>query len=1416
MQVRKFGISALVLIGLITASFVVAEMKGGLGVRSADASLLGGNTLYVGGNGANNYTKIQDAIDNASDGDTVYVYDDLSPYYENVVIDKKINLIGENKETTIIDGNYNNHVVEVLSGAENLNISSFTIRNSGSSHSGIEISGNSCKIENCIVLQNRYGIFASNVIDIAVTKCKIYMNSWYGVYLSHVNDSTIFNCSISDNVIGIWLNYESCRNTIHDCDIYNHTGNSGIFIKNDGENNIVHNCNISNNLRGLYLDYSRGNIIYRCNISNNTKGAQLYYSNNNIFYLNNFIDNAENIHSDASDNIWDSSYLVDYLYNAVQCTSYLGNYYDDYVGTDTNEDGVGETVYNIDENDNDNCPLMVSFDNYRIIPSIVYVDDDFNESTVGWGYDHFDSIKDGIDAVAENGTVYVFNGTYYENVVVNRRINLIGKDKDTTIIDGGGNGVVVNIIAESTTIDNFTIRNSGEDPVIKIYCSSNNTITKVRTSDSRRGQGFYLSNSSHNFLTDSIGDECGVYLENSSYNAILNNNITVTDSWCITLEFSNNNTIANNNVSDSYCGISLYQSDCNAIHNNSIKHNRGEGFRLLLSSNNAIVNNTMIENGLFIYYSHQNMVTNNKVNGKPLVYLENISSYMIADTDVGQLILVNCTNVTAKNLTLSETTVGIELCRTSNTTLMNNNIDSNIFGILLYDSSQDNTISNCNIYNNTASIRFDDYCNDNMIYNSNISSNGMGIQTILSHNNTVYNCKILKNNMGIGLQNSHRNIISNCYIANGETGIYIYQSNNSQIIYNNIYNNSLYGINSCITTNATNNYWGSLSGPYHSTLNPNGTGDNVSDNVNFIPWLTALVKGGTEESVKEGENEIDAVDEADTSLEINTTTNNTVRVISYEESPVGEPNVVKSTGKYVQVEVENKTNVEWPIAIKIYYTQEDLNNAGITEGQIIGIYFYNESSGEWQPYNDTGVNTTDIIVNGKHYAGYAWANAWHLTNLTIGADDIKPEISNVVANPTVQKINGYVNTSCVVTDNIGLGVVYVNITYPNNGMQSFEMKNIEGTNVYYYNATYSVAGEYKYYIWAKDISGNINASIEKTFTTNHPPNKPYSPHPSNGATNVAITTTLSWQCNDPDGDALIYDVYFGTSSNPPKVTGNITTNSYSPGMLQYSTTYYWKVVAWDEHGAKNESEIWHFITEEYTPPPPPPNHPPVITITSPSAGVTVNGVVTIQGKASDEDGNGTIQKVEVKIDNGDWITATGTTLWQYEWNTSQVENGQHTIYARAYDGADYSNVASVTITVNNVPAPSNNPPDVKITEPESGSVVNGSVIIKGKAWDIDGNETLQKVEIKIDDGEWENVTGALNWAYTLDTKKLENGNHTIYARSYDGKNYSSIVSIRIEVKNKKGGGGIIPGFELIIFLSSIIAVVIFRKKKRRN
>jgi len=94
------------------------------------------------------------------------------------------------------------------------------------------------------------------------------------------------------------------------------------------------------------------------------------------------------------------------------------------------------------------------------------------------------------------------------------------------------------------------------------------------------------------------------------------------------------------------------------------------------------------------------------------------------------------------------------------------------------------------------------------------------------------------------------------------------------------------------------------------------------------------------------------------------------------------------------------------------------------------------------------------------------------------------------------------------------------------------------------------------------------------------------------------------------------------------------------------------------------------------------NKPPTVEITHPLEGQTVSGIVDVEGTADDPDGN--VESVEVKIDeDGEWGTATGTTSWTYEWDTSQYSDGEYTIYARSYDSYDYSDVYSVGVFVDN-------------------------------------------------------------------------------------------------------------------------------------
>ena len=131
--------------------------------------------------------------------------------------------------------------------------------------------------------------------------------------------------------------------------------------------------------------------------------------------------------------------------------------------------------------------------------------------------------------------------------------------------------------------------------------------------------------------------------------------------------------------------------------------------------------------------------------------------------------------------------------------------------------------------------------------------------------------------------------------------------------------------------------------------------------------------------------------------------------------------------------------------------------------------------------------------------------------------------------------------------------------------------------------------ETKYYwkIVSYDVYGESAEGPEWDFitTANNPPNKPFNPNPEDGATDVPIDKILSWSGGDPDGDDVLYDVYFGTTTNPPLVSNHQTSSEYNPDLV-YNTTYYWKIDAWDVHQAYTEGDIWEFKTiEKFNNPP---------------------------------------------------------------------------------------------------------------------------------------------------------------------------------------------------------------------------------------
>ena len=116
------------------------------------------------------------------------------------------------------------------------------------------------------------------------------------------------------------------------------------------------------------------------------------------------------------------------------------------------------------------------------------------------------------------------------------------------------------------------------------------------------------------------------------------------------------------------------------------------------------------------------------------------------------------------------------------------------------------------------------------------------------------------------------------------------------------------------------------------------------------------------------------------------------------------------------------------------------------------------------------------------------------------------------------------------------------------------------------------------------VSDEDYAYIYANPDYNYPPYVPSDPVPDDLEIDVDIDTVLSWTGGDPnENDTVTYDVYFGTDNPPSKVEDSQSATTYDPGKLEYGTTYYWQIVAWDNHGVSTEGPVWSFTIEGLPP-----------------------------------------------------------------------------------------------------------------------------------------------------------------------------------------------------------------------------------------
>ena len=634
-------------------------------------------------------------------------------------------------------------------------------------------------------------------------------NFGYGVYLYQRTDVTIKNLNVQKFSYGIYL-YRSSSNTL--------TGNTasnnhyrGIFLSSSSSNTLTGNTASNNRDWGIFLSSSSSNTLTSNTASNNRySGISLWDSNSNTLTSNT------------------ASYNP---YCGISLSSSSSNTLTGNTASDNNLIGISLSSSSSNTlTDNTMLGNHYNFIHWGSLDSHFTNNIDTSNTVDGKPIYY---VKNAVDQVYDSstnaGTFYLIN---CNNITI--KDLMLTKNGAGVFLWRTQNSRIENVNAQSNYHYGIFLGDSNSNTLtsntvsdnnlgIYLYRSSSNTLTG-NTASNNHYRGIFLSSSSSNTLTGNTASnnrDWGIFLSSSSSNTLTSNTASNNRYSGISLWDSNSNTLTSNTASyNPYCGISLSSSSSNTLTGNTASDNNLIGISLSSSSSNTLTDNTMLGNHYnFIHWgsldSHftNNIDTSNTVDGKPIYYVKNaVDQVYDSSTNAGTFYLINCNNITIKDLMLTKNGAGVFLWRTQNSRIENVNAQSNYYnGICLYDSSSNtltgNTASDNNrhgiclydsssntLTGNTASTSWSGIylfrSSDNTLTGNTASNNrDKGIYLFRSSDNTLTGNTASNNDDGISLYDSSSNTLTGNTASNNDDGISLYYSSYNQIYNNNFIDN---------------------------------------------------------------------------------------------------------------------------------------------------------------------------------------------------------------------------------------------------------------------------------------------------------------------------------------------------------------------------------------------------------------------------------------------------------------------------------------------------------------------------------------------------------------------------------------------------------------------------------------------------